>query len=157
MRTLRVAFLAFLVAIISALLVTQTVSGHLRQGDAQGILGTVSVITTDRPSVGETRISLDTPAGVVELAATATTEVHIPGRESASVASLLVGDPVAVLANGEQALRILVRGTQPVRTRHFTGIVTSIDEDEEILSLRSSTGEAITAPILGTVQPFDTA
>ena len=97
------ASLALLVAIVSTLLVAQPSSGRLRQGDAQGYFGTVSAITPDRPSVGETRISLDTPTGVVELAATATTEVHIPGRESASVASLLVGDSVAVLANGEQA------------------------------------------------------
>ena len=126
-----------------------TGNGYL-QPEAQGLFGTVTVVTGDHPRAvsGETDIILDTKSGPVEFTATVATLVRIPGFDSASVDDLNIGDPVAVLLSGERAVSILVRTELPVRTRHFTGVVTSVNEDGSII-LRSRNGEQISTLALG--------
>jgi hypothetical protein len=64
------------------------------------------------------------------------------------VDSIAVGDSVAVLASGGQALSILVRTPLPVRTRHFTGVVTSSDDDGTI-GIQNQDGDHLSAQALG--------
>jgi hypothetical protein len=124
-------------------------AGNLSQSDQQGLFGTVSRVSADHPRAvaGETDITLDSVSGPVEITATPGTIVRIPGWESATVDSLSIGDPVAVLASGGQALSILVRTPLPVRTGHFSGVVTSLDDDGAI-GIRDREGEQLSAPAL---------
>ena len=97
----------------------------------EGLFGAVSAISINSEA---TSITLETDTGPVEITATAATSVRIPGLGTASALDLAVGDSVAVRArvdNGTArlALDILVRPDQPVRTRHFIGVVTSVNED----------------------------
>ena len=134
----------------SSIVLTQIAAGGSLQPESQGLFGTISRISGDHPRAvaGETDIILATGAGPVELTATPATMVRIPGLELTSVDSLLEGDPVAVLVSQGRAISILVRGSQPLRTGHFTGIVTSIDAEAGTISLQSPRGESIKAPWL---------
>ena len=127
-------------------------AASLRQPEKQGFFGTVSSVSGDHPRAvaGETDITLDTANGPVKLTATTETVVRIPGWETASIDDLNAGDPVAVVASQGRALRILVRADQPVRTRHFTGVLTSVAEDGAV-SLRSPEGERLSAAVAGDV------
>ena len=116
------------------------------QAGHSGFFGSISALSTDHPRAvaGETDITLQTAAGPVELTATPATVVRIPGIATASIESIVVGDPVAVLANQGQAISILVRGDRPVRSRHFAGVLTALGDDGTV-SLRSPQGEHLTA------------
>ena len=125
-------------------------AGGLSQSGQQGLFGTVSRVSADHPRAvaGETDITLDSASGPVELTATSGTIVRIPGWESATVDSINIGDPVAVLASGGQALSILVRTPLPVRTGHFSGVVTSLGDDGTI-GIQDQEGDQLSAPALG--------
>ena len=142
------------------------VLNHIFVGDssetqAQGIFGTISSISGDHPRSisGETDIVLSTADGPVELITTSDTIIRIPGLAAASVDrisldELVEGDQVAVLFDHDTAITISVLVSQPVRTGHFTGIVTSIDagsEDKGVgtLTVQGLDGETIEAPWLG--------
>lgn len=131
----------------SSVVLTQIAAGDPLQPESQRLFGTISRISGDHPRAvaGETDIVLSTAAGPADLTATTFTTVRIPGLESASVDSLLEGDQVAVLASQGRIISILVEDTQPFRTAHFTGIVTSTDSEAGIISIRSLQGESITA------------
>jgi hypothetical protein len=128
---------------------TTAAAGNLQQSSRQGLFGTVSAVSGDHPRAvaGETDIKLDTASGSVEITSTPGTVVRIPGWESATVDSIAVGDPVAVLVSGGQALNILVRTPLPVRTSHFTGVVTSLDDDGSI-GIQDQAGGHLSAPAL---------
>ena len=117
----------------------------LQQGH-EGLFGTIIKVSGDHPRAvtGEIDITLDTPTGQMELTATPETLVRIPGLEFATVDSLRPGDSVAVLTSAGLAESILVLTTLPVRTRHFTGVVTSVDDDD-VVTVRSPEGDQITA------------
>ena len=156
MRLHKVAFL-LLASLLLALLPGGVTAGGFLQPESQGFFGTITVVTEDHPRAvtGETDITLDTKSGPVEFTATVATRVRIPGFDSALVDDLNVGDPVAVLLSGGKAVSILVQTEQPVRTRHFTGVVTSVDEDGNIV-LRSRNGEQISKLALGDLQEIQT-
>ena len=142
----RVVLLALLAALIYPLISGETATIAARQQEAQGSFGTIINLSGDHPRsvAGEIDITLDTGSGPVELTATPGTIVRIPGSESATVESLSPGDSVAVLSSGGKALNILVRTTLPGRTRHFTGVVISVD-DEGIVTLQGAQEVRITA------------
>jgi hypothetical protein len=148
---LKLALLALFIGLLLGMPTTATaVAGNLRQSSQQGLFGMVSAVSADHPRAvaGETDITLDTASGPVEVTATPGTVVRIPGWESATVNSLAVGDPVAVLASGGQALNILVRTPLPVRTGHFTGVLTSL-EDGGAITIQDQGGDHLSAPALG--------
>ena len=157
LNTSKAVFLAMLATLLLAFLPGAAAAGSDLQPEAQGLFGTIMEVTGDHPRAvaGETDITLDTKSGPVEFTATVATRVRKPGIYSASVANLGAGDPVAVLLSGGRAVSILVRTDLPVRTRHFTGVVTSADEDGSI-SLRSRDGEQITTLALGDLQEIQT-
>ena len=146
MSAARAALLAIFAALIYLFLSGQTATVASQQPEVKGLFGTISNLSRDHPRsvAGETDITFDTTSGPVELTATTATIVRIPGLESASVENLSPGDSVAVLSSGGQAVNILVRTTLPERTRHFTGLVISVDE-EGIITLQSPQGDHITA------------
>jgi hypothetical protein len=149
-NTPKAAFVAMLASLLLAFLPGAAAAGSHLQPEAQGLFGTITVVTGNHPRAvaGETDITLETKSGPVELTSTVATRVRIPGFDSASVANLSAGDPVAVLLSGGRAVSILVRTELPVRTRHFTGVVTSVDENGSI-SLRNREGQQITTQTLG--------
>ena len=157
LNTSKAVFLAMLATLLLAFLPGAAAAGSYLQPEAQGLFGTITEVTGDHPRAvaGETDITLDTKSGPVEFTATVATRVRKPGIYYASVANLGAGDPVAVLLSGGKAVSILVRTDLPVRTRHFTGVVTSVDEDGSI-SLRSRDGEQITTLALGDLQEIQT-
>ena len=124
----------------------------LRQPERQGFFGTVSSVSGGHTQAvaGETDIMLDTANGQVKLTATPATVVRIPGWETASIDNLNAGDPVAVVTSQGRALRILVRADQPVRTRHFTGVLTSVTDDGTV-SLLGPEGERLSVAVAGDV------
>ena len=150
MSPVRVAFLAVMAILPLTFFAGGTTAGSYLQPEFRGLFGTVTAVSGNHPRAvaRETDITLDTKSGTVEFTATPETQVRIPGFESASVDDLAAGDPVAVLLTGGRAVRILVQTNLPVGTRHFTGVVTSLDDDG-IISLRNRQGAQITAPVLG--------
>ena len=146
-----------LASVSLAFLPAGVTGGSYLQNEEQGLFGTISLVTGDHPRAvaGETDITLDTKSGPVEFTSTVVTQVRIPGFISASVDDLSAGDSVAVLLSARRAISILVRTDLPVRTRHFTGIVTSADEDGSI-TLQSRAGEQITTLTLEDPQEVQT-
>ena len=142
----RVVLLTMFAALIFLFLSGQTATVASQEPEVRGFFGTVSNLSDDHPRAvaGETDITLDTSSGPVELTATPATIVRIPGLESASVENLSPGDSVAVLSSGGLAVNILVRTTLPARTRHFSGLVISVDE-EGMVTLQGPQGDQITA------------
>ena len=122
-----------------------------------GLFGTIIELSGDHPRAvaGEIDITLETTTGRQELTATPTTLVRIPGLEFASVDSLRPGDSVAVLTSGGTAESILVLTTLPVRTRHLTGVVVSVAEDD-VVTVRSPEGDQITALALENLEGLRT-
>ena len=149
----KVACLAILASLLLAFLPSGVTADSHLQPEAQGLFGTITVVTGDHPRAvaGEIDITLDTISGLVELTTTVTTRVRTAGFDSASVDDLSAGDSVAVLLSGGRALSILVLTDLPVRTRHFTGVVTSLNEDGSI-TLRSRNGEQISTLALRDLQ-----
>ena len=153
LRTCRVPILLILALLLVTFLPTGTHADSYMQPEASGVFGTVTEVSGDHPRAvaGETDIILDTKLGPVEFTATPATQVRIPGFESASVDDLSVGDQVAVLLSGRRATSILVQTDLPMGTRHFTGVVTSVNDDG-LISLRNRQDDDITAPVLGDLQ-----
>jgi hypothetical protein len=150
---LKLAVLALCTGLMLGMMPTAIAAGDARQSGRQGLFGTVSRVSADHPRAvaGETDITLDTASGPAEITATPGTVVRIPGWESATVESLAIGDPVAVLASGGQALSILVRTPLPVRTGHFSGVVTSLDndgDDDGTIGIQDQGGDQLSAPAL---------
>lgn len=131
-------------------------AASFQQPKTQGFFGTISSVSGDHPRavVGETDITLDTAVGQVKLTATPETVVRIPGWDIASIDDLNAGDPVAVLGFQGRALRILVRADQPVRTRHFTGVLSAVTDDGTV-SLRGPEGQQLSAAVAGDVADLD--
>ena len=121
-----------------------------RQSPQTGIFGEIMGITGDHPRAvaGETDITLNTPNGPVEITANPGTVIRVPGLESPSVEDIPLGSTVAVLAANGQAASILVKPDQPVRSRHFTGIVTGVAEDGTV-EIQDAEGRKISAPSTG--------
>ena len=140
-----------------AFLPAAAVAGSHLQPEDRGLFGTITALTggQSRSAAGGTGITLDTKSGPVEFTATTATRVRIPGFDSASVDNLRTGDSVAVLLSEGRAVSILVRTGLPVRTRHFTGVVTSVDEDGSII-LRSREGRQINTLALGDLREIKT-
>lgn len=147
MRKYRV--LQFMLALILAVSAGSVHASASSQSQQSGYFGTVSSLSADHPRAvaGETDLRLDTAKGPVEITATPATRVRIPGLVEASLAEISVGDSVAVLAFGGQAISIQVKPAQPVSARHFTGIVTAVEEDGP-LSIRDGQGRTISVPAL---------
>ena len=147
MRKYRV--LQFMLALILAVSAGSVHASASSQSQQSGYFGTVSSLSADHPRAvaGETELRLDTAKGPVEITATPATRVRIPGLVEASLDEISIGDSVAVLAFGGQAISIQVKPAQPVRARHFTGIVTAVEEDGP-LSIRDGQGRTISAPAL---------
>ena len=146
LSTSKVLLLAVIAALVYAFLSGQTAAVASQQAEVKGLFGTISNLSGDHPStaVGETKVTFDTNSGRVELIATPTTMVRIPGLESASVEDLRPGDSVAVLSSGGRATTILFRTTLPNRTRHFQGVVVSVDEGG-VVTLQAPQGGRIRA------------
>ena len=121
-----------------------------RQSPQTGIFGEVVVITGDHPRAvaGEIDIILETPNGPVEITANPDTEIRVPGLEQPTVDDIPLGSAVAVLAANGQAVSILVIPVQPVRSRHFTGIVTGVGEDG-VVDIQDADGRKISSPSAG--------
>lgn len=148
---MRISNLAILAALSALMLFVTAGAGPSKQAGQtlEGLFGTVSSIS---PGTEVTLITLQGEAGPVEISANAETQVRIPGERQATTADLALGDPVSVRAAsdsemGTLALSILVRPDRPVRTRHFTGVVTSV-EDDGTVGIRDRQGNEIAATIL---------
>ena len=117
------------------------------QSSQIGIFGKVVGITGNHPRAvsGEIDITLNTAEGPVEITANPDTMIRIPGLEQASVEDIPLGSAVAVLASNGRAASILVKPAQPVRSRHFIGIVTGVRADG-ILDIQDAEGRTISAP-----------
>jgi hypothetical protein len=117
------------------------------QSSQTGIFGEVVGITGDHPRAvaGEIDITLNTAKGPVEITANPDTMIRIPGLEQPTVDDIPLGSAVAVLASNGQAASILVIPAQPVRSRHFIGIITGVREDG-ILEIQDAQGRTISAP-----------
>ena len=151
---MRIPSLAVLVT-LSALMLSITAGAAspspVRQS-VRGLFGTVSSISTG-PDL--TLITVESEGAFVEISANTETQVRAPGQIQANAADLTVGDPVAVRAapdgeTGNLALSILVRPDRPVKTSHFTGVVTSVGEDGTV-AIRNQQGHEIAATILSDI------
>ena len=107
-----------------------------------GMFGTV---TSTTPS----ELTLQTPYGPVSLSINDNTSVSIHGWKSPSVTNIAPGALVAVMGSGSHAESVLAVVTRPVRTRHFTGIVTRSEPagstGQGSLTLNDGSGQVITA------------
>ena len=114
----------------------------LDRPDISGVFGTVTSAT---PS----KLSLQTASGPVTFSIDSDTGVAIHGWDSPSVSDIARGAPVAVMADGLHAKSVLAVVGRPVRTRHFTGIVTGFEPSDSIrpgsITLRDGSGLQITA------------
>ena len=113
-------------------------------GGAQGLFGSVI-------SVSPSEIELQTGDDAVTLSVDDSTSVSIHGWNSPSVSNVAPGALVGVMIDDSLAESVMAVASRPVRTRHFTGIVTgsqaaSPDIDGSITLLDSS-GRQITAII----------
>ena len=137
-----------LLTLILALIATTGTAGAAgpRQSPQTGIFGEVVGITGDHPRAvaGEVDITLNTANGPVEITANPGTAIRVPGLEQPTVDDIPLGSAVAVLAANGQAVSILVIPVQPVRSRHFTGIVTGVGEDG-VVDIQDAGGRTISS------------
>ena len=107
-----------------------------------GLFGTVTLAT---PS----ELTVRTASGTVSLTIDDSTAVSIHGWKSPSVSNIAHGALVAVMADESHADSVLAVVSRPVRTRHFTGVVTGSNPDGPnnagSLTLRDGSGRQITA------------
>ena len=141
-----------LLTLILALIATTGTAGAAgpRQSPQTGIFGEVVGITGDHPRAvaGEVDITLNTANGPVEITANPGTAIRVPGLEQPTVDDIPLGSAVAVLAANGQAVSILVIPVQPVRSRHFTGIVTGVGEDG-VVDIQDAGGRTISSVSAG--------
>ena len=144
---LRLGFIALILGL--ALIAPTGIAGAAvpRQSPQTGIFGEVVGITGDHPRAvaGEIDITLDTRNGPLEITANPGTAIRVPGLEQPTVDDIPLGSAVAVLAANGQAVSILVKPVQPVRSRHFTGIVTGVGEDG-VVDIQDANGRKISSP-----------
>ena len=105
--------------------------------NAPGVFGSVTEVT-------QSEITIQTGSGPVTLALDASTNVQIHGWDSPSASKIAPGTPVAVLTDGLRAISVLAVPGRPVRTRHFTGLVTGSDSARN-LTLTDDSGWQVTA------------
>jgi len=114
----------------------------LNKPDVSGFFGTVT-------SALSSKFSLQTGSGPVTFSIGSDTAVAIHGWDSPSVSDIALGAPVAVIADGPHTESVLAIVVRPVRTRHFTGIVSRFEPGGSIVpgsvSLRDDSGLQITA------------
>jgi hypothetical protein len=107
-----------------------------------GLFGTMSSVT---PS----NITLHTESGPVSLPVGAGTSVAIHGWKSPSVSNITHGTLVGVMNQGIQTESVLAVVSRPVRTRHFTGVVSALEvagpSTNGSITLLDSSGLQITA------------
>ena len=146
---LRLGILLLILTIGVALLVGAVDAAAPNQERQMGVFGTVLSISGDHPRAvsGETDVTLESASGTVELTATFDTIVRIPGREQPTLVDVAVGDSVAVLATDGRIVTLLVKPRQPVRVRHFTGVVTAVEESGTV-SIRGANGRLISVMTL---------
>lgn len=110
----------------------------------QGLFGVVT-------SVSPSKIELQTGDGAVTLSVDDSTSVSIHGWKSPSVSNIAPGALVGVMIDGPLAESVMAVASRPVRTRHFTGIVTGSQsaspEIDGSITLLDSSGKQITAII----------
>ncbi len=144
---LRLGFIALILGL--ALIAPTGIAGAAvpRQSPQTGIFGEVVGITGDHPRAvaDEIDITLDTRNGPLEITANPGTAIRVPGLEQPTVDDIPLGSAVAVLAANGQAVSILVKPVQPVRSRHFTGIVTGVGEDG-VVDIQDANGRKISSP-----------
>ena len=125
-------------------------SGRPVRSGKSGLFGTVTSAT---PS----ELTVQTPSGPVSLSIDDSTTVSIHGWKSPSVTNIARGALVAVMADGPHAESALAVVSRPVRTRHFTGVVTGSElagpNSAGSLTMRDGSGREITA--ITTVSSFD--
>jgi len=111
-----------------------------------GLFGTVTLAT---PS----ELTVQTASGQVSLSIDDSTAVSIHGWKSPAVSNIARGALVAVMADGPHADSVLAVVSRPVRTRHFTGVVTGSQPARPntagSLTLRDGSGREITAITTG--------
>ncbi len=107
-----------------------------------GLFGTVNSVT---PS----EITLQTGSGTVSFSVDDGTSVAIHGWKSPSASNIALGTLAGVTHDGSHAESVLAVVGRPVRTRHFTGVVTSAQaagtSTEGSITLLDSSGRQITA------------
>lgn len=147
MNTLKLGILGSLASLFLLGSVGVAWASSSSQAEQRGVFGVVSEIAQ---APDGTRLNLDTRDGLVTIAATSETTVRVPGRESASVGDVAIGDSVAVLALGGDARSILIKPDRPVRSSHFVGVVTRVEEDGTV-SIVDDRGNQISAAAVGGV------
>ena len=114
----------------------------LKGPDISGVFGTVTSAT---PS----KLNLQTDSGPVTFSIDSDTAVAVHGWASPTVSDIAQGALVAVMADGPHAESVLAIVGRPVRTRHFTGIVTGLEPSDSIrpgsITLQDGSGLQITA------------
>ncbi len=156
LRKLRPVSAAIFIAVLAALLAAPAVYGQ--SDDVRGVFGTVLSVTGDPAEGEDVRVAVDTGTATENLAVTAGTVVRAPGLAAATPDDLSTGDRVAVLAAGDQALRVAVRPDRPAASRHFVGLVVSADGEAGTVSLQDKAGHLIAASVPGgarELQPGD--
>jgi hypothetical protein len=114
------------------------------EGGSQGLFGVVT-------SVSPSEIKLQTGDGSVTFDVDGSTSVSIYGWKSPSVSNITPGALVGVMIDGSRAESVMAVASRPVRTRHFTGIVTTSQSASPgingSITLLDSSGRQITAII----------
>ena len=152
---LKLGFVSLILALVLTVATQPASAAVLGQSSQTGIFGEVVNITGDHPRavVGEFDITLNTAKGSVEVTANPGTMIRVLGLEQPSVEDIPLGSSVAVLASNGQADSILVKPVRPVRSRHFTGIVTGAGE-EGIVDIEDDRGRMISAPLVTGPSPL---
>jgi hypothetical protein len=114
--------------------------------DDSGIFGSVTLARSSS-------LTVETESGPVTFSIDSGTTVAIHGWDEPSVSNIALGAQVAVMADGPHAESVLAVVGRPVRTRHFTGIVTGVGPAESVIpgsiTLRDGSGLQITAITTG--------
>jgi len=114
------------------------------EGGGQGLFGVVT-------SVSPSEIELQTSDGAVTLSVDDSTSVSIHGWKSPSVSNIAPGALVGVMIDGSLAESVMAVASRPVRTRHFTGIITGSQPASSningSITLLDTSGRQITAMI----------
>ena len=145
---LKLGFVSLILALVLTVATQPASAAVLGQSSQTGIFGEVIKITGDHPRAvaGEIDITLNTAKGPVDVTANPGTMIRVPGLEQPLIEDIPLGSSVAVLASNGQAASILVKPVRPVRSRHFTGIVTAVEEDG-IVEIEDDRGRKISAPL----------
>ena len=132
---------------LAALLAAPAVYGD--SDDVRGVFGAVLSVTGDTAQGEDLRLALNTGPATETLTVTPDAVVRVPGLAVATAEDLSTGDSVAVLAAGDQALRVAVRPDQPASSRHFVGLVVSADGEAGTVTLQNTAGHLVTAAAPG--------